>query len=173
MLFLQPGAPLRPVFSGLETFAKSYSSTALLVLAGSLALKEEAPPPGVVCGREEQMGPSLRKQVAIVAFFRFVLFPAVVTALAALATTAAPPVGGVLGRLRPGGAPLWRPEPLVYFLVLMESCMPSAQNSVLMLNLTGDRDGATRLARFLFLIYVLSSIPVSLWLTIFMQKAQL
>eukprot|EP00638_Chattonella_subsalsa_P001072 CAMPEP_0117739050 /NCGR_PEP_ID=MMETSP0947-20121206/3505_1 /TAXON_ID=44440 /ORGANISM="Chattonella subsalsa, Strain CCMP2191" /LENGTH=291 /DNA_ID=CAMNT_0005554879 /DNA_START=247 /DNA_END=1119 /DNA_ORIENTATION=- len=68
-LLLNYNSPLLPLYNALQTFAKSYSPTALLVLAGSLALKPEKDNP--------QEGPSMLTQVAAVSTSRFIIFPVI------------------------------------------------------------------------------------------------
>ncbi|CAM9928705.1 unnamed protein product [Phaeothamnion confervicola] len=54
-----------------------------------------------------------------------------------------------------------------------QSCMPSAQNSVIILQVAGLRDAAGRMARTLFFVYILGILPVSMLLTAFLQVLSL
>lgn len=59
---------------------------------------------------------------------------------------------------------------LMLFVLFLESCMPSAQNTVIIHSLEGRAADGTRLARLLLWIYVLSVVPLSLLLTMFLQR---
>jgi len=64
----------------------------------------------------------------------------------------------------------WVPmDPLIIFVLFLEACMPSAQNLVIIHSLNGRAEAATRLARVLLFVYILSCIPLTLALTLFMQ----
>lgn len=73
-----------------------------------------------------------------------------------------------LGLLPPTAA-----DPVLVFTLLLMSAQPPAQNSVLMLQVAGDREGATQLSRVLLLLYVLASVPLALLLSAFLQHVGL
>lgn len=54
---------------------------------------------------------------------------------------------------------------IVTFTLLMEGCMPPAQNSVIMLQLAEEKGRAAKMAKLLTVIYALSAIPVTLLLS--------
>ena len=54
-------------------------------------------------------------------------------------------------------------------MLLMQSCMPSAQNSVLALQVRGAPERATLMARMLLVVYVAAAVPLSLLITCFLQ----
>lgn len=56
------------------------------------------------------------------------------------------------------------------FVLFLESCMPSAQNTVIIHSLEGRAADGTRLARLLLWIYVLSCVPLSILLTLYLQR---
>ena len=59
-------------------------------------------------------------------------------------------------------------DPLLHFMLLMQSCMPSAQNSVLALQVRGAR-ARDLMARMLLVAYVAAAVPLSLLITCFLQ----
>jgi predicted permease len=67
-----------------------------------------------------------------------------------------------LGLLGPAGT---RPRAVVTFVLLMEGCMPPAQNSVIMLQLEGLKERASTMAKLLTLMYSLAVIPVTILLS--------
>jgi hypothetical protein len=60
-------------------------------------------------------------------------------------------------------------DPLIIFMLMLQTSMPSAQNSVIQLQIANEPEAAGRLARTLFLVYTIGIIPVSALLTIYMQ----
>jgi predicted permease len=64
-------------------------------------------------------------------------------------------------------------DPVLTLTVLLMSCMPPAQNSVLMLQVVGDTQGATQMSRMLFVLYSLSVVPMSLMLTLILGHVRL
>lgn len=67
-----------------------------------------------------------------------------------------------LGLLGPAGT---RARAVVSFVILMEGCMPPAQNSVIMLQLEGLKERASVMAKLLTLMYSLAVIPVTILLS--------
>jgi predicted permease len=87
-----------------------------------------------------------------VAAVRFVLLPSATTLL-------------VLGALRMGLLPA---DPVCAFMLLLQSCMPPAQNLVLMMQLQQSTAGlAPATARLLLQLYTLAVLPVTLWVSVF------
>jgi len=60
----------------------------------------------------------------------------------------------------------WLPnDPICYLVVLVQAVMPSAQNIVLLMNLqSSTRPLAPVMARILLQIYLLSVVPLALWM---------
>lgn len=88
----------------------------------------------------------------VVAAVRFVLLPCVTTAL-------------ILAAMRLGLLP---PEPVCAFMLLLQSCMPPAQNLVLMMQLQPGTAGlAPATARLLLQMYTLAVVPVTIWVSVF------
>lgn len=87
-----------------------------------------------------------------VAAVRFVLLPSATTGL-------------VLAALRFGLLPA---EPVCAFMLLLQSCMPPAQNLVLMMQLQPSTSAlAPATARLLLQLYTLAVFPVTLWVSVF------
>ena len=64
-------------------------------------------------------------------------------------------------------------NPMLWFVLILESCMPPAQNSVLMLQVANKAHEATQMARFLFLTYATSMIPIVLVVSIALKSLAL
>jgi len=60
----------------------------------------------------------------------------------------------------------WLPnDPICYLVVLVQAVMPSAQNIVLLMNLqSSTRPLAPTMARILLQLYLLSVVPLALWM---------
>ncbi|EOD09217.1 hypothetical protein EMIHUDRAFT_452869 [Emiliania huxleyi CCMP1516] len=137
-----------PLFRCLEALGKAYSPAALLVLAGSLAAPTEQRRAG-----EGELGASASHVVAI-AVARFCAVPLLSFALLHAA-------------LRAGLLPA---DPLRDLVLLLQSCMPSAQNSVLALQVDGSPERAARMARVLLAIYLIAALPVAGILSLLLQR---
>jgi len=137
-----------PLYRCLENLGCAYSPAALLVLAGSLgaATGGERPPQG-------ELGHTFTHVLAI-SMARFVLVP-----LSSF--------GLLQAALRLG---LLSPDPLRDFVLLLQSCMPSAQNAVLALQVAESPMRAARMARILLAVYLLAAIPVAGTLSFLLQR---
>ena len=60
---------------------------------------------------------------------------------------------------------------VVTFTLLMEGCMPPAQNSVILLQLADEKERASKMAKLLTVMYSLSAIPVTLLLSVCLSKS--
>jgi hypothetical protein len=58
-----------------------------------------------------------------------------------------------------------RAKAVVTFCLLMQGCMPPAQNSVLLYSLAGLKERGSAMAKMLALMYSLSVIPVTILLS--------
>lgn len=144
-LFVNPGAPLSPIFSACRTFGAAYLPAAVLVLAGSLVKKQDS------AGDKKSIHP---KTILSLLVSKFILSPILaVTTLRLL---------GICGLLPVNNA---RTLAVVSFTLLMEGCMPPAQNSVIMLQLAQEQERAGKMAKLLTVMYALSAIPVTLLLS--------
>ncbi|KAA8491501.1 Protein PIN-LIKES 1 [Porphyridium purpureum] len=149
--FLADGAPLGILFESLSGLGAAYVPCAVLVLAGSLASN---------VGKKKQDGDVSAgisaedlKQIAAVSFVRFCLVPLFA-------------VGSLIATRRVLGATL---RPILQFTILLESVMPAAQNTVLMLQLENKPEAASRVATLLLYIYILAVIPISLGISHFLM----
>ncbi|CAN0264660.1 unnamed protein product [Ascophyllum nodosum] len=146
-LLMRPGAPLEPLWAAFTNLTVAYTPSGVLVLAGSLANC----PPG------DWFSEETRKTLLAVGTARWLFLPAITSALL---------FGGVKYGLVPQ-------DPMLLFVLLLQSAMPSAQNSVIILQVAGLQDAAGRCARTLCTIYLLSIIPLSILLTAFISALSL
>jgi len=145
-LLIGKSAPLSPAFDAMRTLGAAYLPAAILVLAGSLAGKSSD---DGTAGEST----SLVRNVSMVMLARFVMMP-----IAALALVKS----GISLNMLPN-------DKMLYFILLMEACMPSAQNSVIMLQMEGQTAAAQSMAKTLSTVYLLSIIPMALLLTACLQ----
>jgi predicted permease len=120
----------------------------LLVLSGSLipqppSKEEEEQAPATAGGKLR-----LVKEVGAIFASKFLIMP-----LIGFALMKTPLLAGAAK------------DPLLMFVLLLETCMPSAQNLTVILQLQGDRFAAGRMARLLLLVYVMGVPAMSFWLT--------
>lgn len=153
-LFLPASGLLHPVFEAARTVGAGYLPAVLLVLAGSLTpptpTPEEAAVAATAKGDEDKIG--FFKQIASIYLSRFVLMPTVGFALLRALKNYVPSMASLLA------------DPVLVFVLLLESCMPSAQNSTVILQLQGNRAAAARMAQALMFIYILGTPAISFWL---------
>jgi predicted permease len=165
-------SPARLLVTCLSNIARAYPASALLVLAGSLAggapsrkgaadaaaavaeVETEAQP--AVGGRELSTWGSLLGIMSA----RYLLSPAIAWTL-------------ILALRRLGLFPSVAVDPVLYFIVLLQSAMPPAQNSVIMLQVDGDKSGARTMSRMLFVLYLLAVVPMSVLVSFFLKHASL
>ena len=138
-----------PLYGACNTLASAYLPAAVLVLAGSL-VQNSLKSPGAVA-ETGATGVSTKAIVSIM-FSRFCLAP-----LIAFATVRALELCGFLS--------FGRAKAVVVFTLLMEGCMPPAQNSVIMYQLDGLPERAGKMAKTLALIYSMAVAPVTLLLS--------
>lgn len=138
-----------PAFSALQTLGTGYSPAAVLILAGSLARKVE-PPRGAAAVNPESVL-RLRRLAAGISFCRYVLMP-------------------ILGILLIRNVKVFN-TPFVKLALLLETIMPPAQNSTLILNLEKKPDAAANMARILLAVYLVGVVPISVGLTYFLGFA--
>lgn len=147
---VSPQGLLNPMFEAARTVGSAFIPAALLVLAGSLvagdspASSESAQQPL----KQNDTSQLIAVQVACIYAVRFISF-----GLAILASRHLPAVHDLVRR-----------NPLLLFVLLLETCMPSAQNSTVIYQLQGRRDAARRLAKVLMLVYVLGIPAMAFWL---------
>ena len=154
-LWLSPAGLLNPVLEALRTLSSAYLPAVLLVLAGSLMPSEDLDPLDTDLNIHQVVKPlgfDFAKRVAAVYVSRFLLMPFVAFF-----------VIGLIKRFFPFGATLLA-DPLLLFILLLEACMPSAQNSTVILQLQGNQSAAASMARTLVAVYVLGVPAMSFWL---------
>ncbi len=150
-LFLGADAPLAPVFGALKTFGVAYLPSAILVLAGSLVKKKDA---SKVESDDSSSSSVHPKTIVALLASRFILSPILALSTVHLLSIAnLMPVDNA------------RTLAIVTFTLLMEGCMPPAQNSVIMLQLAQEKERAGKMAKLLTVIYALSAVPVTLLLS--------
>ena len=173
---ISPSGFLNPIFEAMKTIGTAYLPLVLMVLAGSLSSSLSTPATTTVATSNSSSGSdksnqseidrsknilvsrakesqSFAIQVISVYFVRFFIFPTLSF--------------GLLGLLRqyiPSLNALFLKDPLLLMILLLETCMPSAQNTTVVLQLQGKKDAAGRLARLLLVLYVLGIPAMSYWL---------
>jgi predicted permease len=156
------GGLLTPLYGSVQTLGTAYLPAALLVLAGSLvggggAKKEDTEVTAeTTTTTTESTAPSVRGVIAI-CLSRFGVSPLV--SLFAVRLLAG--LTWMDGRTRA----------ILTFVLLMQGCMPPAQNSVILLQLAGRRKAAARMAQLLTLLYAGAVVPVTLLLTACLSKS--
>lgn len=153
--FLPADGIFHAIFESIKFIGAAYLPAVLLVLAGSLSGSSEPDEEGATDNV------ALAKQIMAIYLSRFLLMPSVAFALIAAARKFFPSLGSLLT------------DPLVLLVFLLETCMPSAQNSTVILQLQGNRKGAARMARVLMLVYVLGIPAISYWLVKILETTAL
>lgn len=153
-------APLGVVFDTAQNFGKASSPLSLLVLVSSLAL-------GAGFG-QQHAGKTLSKvdsaptipfwkRWTIVSLSRCIVSPAI-----------------MLGLLKAVSSINWigtsLEQPMLWFVCLLESCMPPAQNQVTMLQVENKMKQANEMATFLFSVYATCMIPLTIVVSIALDK---
>jgi len=142
-----------PVFRATKTLGSAYLPAAILVLSGSLGGSKNKK---VVQSQDQ---PIRSRTLLSILFARFIVSPAssyFALRLLGKYTNILPPVGTTA-------------RAVVSFIILMEGCMPPAQNSVLILQLAGCKERAERMAKMLTFIYVISIIPITVLMSLALQ----
>jgi len=163
---LGKGGILSPFFGAMKTLGSAYLPAALLVLAGSLvgsksgtASNDDDDDPS----SPEQGGSNMKVRTIIaILFARFILAP-----IGGLATVH---LLGAIGLLPEIGS---RARAVVSFAILLESCMPPAQNTVVMLTIEGLTERAGRMAKALTILYSLAIVPVTVLLSIALHQSNI
>jgi predicted permease len=157
-LFLAGGsskAPLAVVYNSFQNLGRAANPLALLVLTSSLALGVGGGS-GATSTDAEGRSTFVRRW-ACVSVARYILSPLFMVSLLKIAAK--------FGRIGSSQA-----DPMLWFVLILQSCMPSAQNAVLMLQVADKGEEASSLAKFLFSIYFTSMLPVVLIVTLALQK---
>jgi predicted permease len=153
-------APLNVVFNSIENFGKAANPSSLLVLTASLALGTSSTSTTDSVSLEEDGGANFMHRYLCVSIARFIVSPLLMYCMLKTLTK--------LGIMESS-----KTNPMLWFILLLQSSMPSAQNSVLMLQAAEKGGAATRLAKFLFSIYATSMVPLVFLSTILLDKFQM
>lgn len=153
-------APLAVVYNSFQNLGRAANPLALLVLTASLALGRTSGNADESSSSLQMEGPpnnELVRRWACVSVARYILSPLFMLSLLKLAAK--------FGRI--GSS---KTDPMLWFILLLQSCMPSAQNSVLMLQVADKGEEASAMAKFLFSVYFTAMLPVVLIVTVALQK---
>eukprot|EP00466_Bigelowiella_natans_P021080 jgi/Bigna1/81945/fgenesh1_pg.86_\ len=131
-------APLGMIANGMRNMALGSIPLSVLVLAGTMAQKRPPPPPPLA-----NKSSDAAVEVVGKAYGRFLLVP--FTSL--LAVNFAVKTGLIAN------------DPILIFVLLLQSAMPSAQNSVTILQVLDKPAEAQKVARLLLKIYAMSIVP--------------
>jgi auxin efflux carrier family protein len=162
-LFLKPTGMLNPLFESCRTIGAGYLPAVLLVLAGSLlppptpaTLSDPKPKPE---GSSENL--NFAKQIFSIYAARFFITPMIGFTLIKFLKNANPMFAALLS------------DKILLMVLLLETCMPSAQNSTVILQLAGNSSAAAKMARVLLSIYVLGVPAMSYWIASILKIAKL
>jgi auxin efflux carrier family protein len=192
-LLLTPHGVAAPVYSAISTFSSAYLPSVLLVLAGSLIDRQTLPPkmvaainvrtvtlvtnasiqtsdshrPGLASmevtsltgRRRTKLPPATFKSMVCICLARFLVMPALT--LVTLRLFQSLMFDDEVNR---------RSRTVCSFVVLLESCMPSAQNSVVLLQLVGMNERAGRMTRLLTALYVVALFPMTILLNLILAS---
>ena len=141
---------LAPLHGAMATFGSAYLPAAILVLAGSLVKSNDETTKTKKNSSNDSLHP---KTVMSLLLSRFILSPLMAMSIVRLLSWV---------NLLPVQNP--RTLAILTFTLLMEGCMPPAQNSVIILQLDGKTDRAAKMAKILTVMYSFSALPVTLLL---------
>ena len=155
-IFISHTGILNPVFESMRTLGAGYLPAVLLVLAGSLLPSPDASSNTVeksaTAVNESKIDIGYIKQIVAIYLARFILIPTAGFAIIKALKTRVPSLSTILS------------DPVLVFVLLLETAMPSAQNSTVILQLQKKSAAAARIARILLAIYVLGVPAISYWL---------
>lgn len=153
-LFVGLAAPIRtmivasPLFGALKTLATGYSPAAVLILAGSLMRQpSSSDKSGSSNSTDSTFAFRSPRMVIGISLTRFLIMPL---------------IGLLMVKFGPFGSPF------IALAVLLESAMPSAQNSTLILNMEKQTQAASIVASILLAVYLVGVVPISIALTFFL-----
>ena len=175
-LLIAENAPLRPLLDALRTIGGAYLPCVALVLAGALYRSFNAAPPPPSSVATDAAVPAAATAAPTIARWRRL-------ALLGVCRFAYMPLAS-FGLLRAlDAAPAWFPlalrptDPLMRFVLLMASAMPSAQNAIVILQLgdqsKADKAPAESMAKTLAFLYIAAVLPMACLLSLALQLAPL
>ena len=150
----EQSAPLATVHSTFQTFGKAAAPLSLLVLTSSLALGLSGNTKQNTNNKKRydkgtQASSSLLRQWMCVSISRFVVSPILMLFL-------------LSSFQHFQFIDSYENDPILWFAMIMQGCMPPAQNLVLMLQVANKQEKASDMAKFLFGIYATAMVPVVL-----------
>lgn len=154
-IFISSDGLLNPIFEAMRTLGAAYLPAVLLVLAGSLSQNSSSQSNET---SQKSVDPKFVTKIASIYLARFLLMPVVGFAMFNLSA-----------KFIPGARDFFLKDPLLLLVLLLETCMPSAQNTTVILQLQGNKGAAARLAQTLMIIYVLGVPAMSFWLIKILQ----
>lgn len=159
-MFTTPDGPMNPVFESMRTIGTAYLPTVMMVLAGSLSSATNsaaAAKPGSTAAEalieRSKNNRAFALQVACVYIARFLLMPCAAFALV-----------GLVAKYVPSVHKMFTQDPMLLLVLLLQTCMPSSQNTTVIYQLQKKSDAAGRLAKLLMVMYVLGIPAMSYWL---------
>jgi predicted permease len=185
---LTPNGLAAAVYNAIHTFSSAYLPSVILVLAGSLAHQAQSRSQQHPCGEnlsiesQPTQVPSLlfdkdsssldptRKSydqpsgriILCICAARFVVSPCLTALLLSL-------LQSLVSNAESSGKTLT----ICSFVVLLESFMPPAQNTVVLLHLQGKREQAGRVSQLLTALYTISLVPIALLLNLILTSTRI
>lgn len=161
-LFLNDSGIGHPTFSALHTYGQAFLPATILVLAGSMVATvtpiitdtEMKKNPYASSVQNRNIAATVTTRVVLsIALARFFILPLITTSachyfLPSLISHETP-----------------RNQALIKLVILIEGAMPPAQNMVLLLQMVGHKERASRMTRLLTFVYALSTIPTTIWVS--------
>ena len=148
---------LSPVYNTVVNLGRAASPTSLLVMTSSLAIGAGIGQRKDLRRKENTSNVGFFVQWLFVSLSRFVLSPLVMLGLLRLANKC--------DLVESSSA-----NPMLWFVMVLQSTMPPAQNLVLMLNVADKAEKAGQMAKFLFAIYTTSMVPIIAILTMALSR---
>ena len=149
-LFMDENAILSSVTNSVRVLSNGYLPSVGLTLAGSLYYNLWKENTSTDDTSLMDNGLSTWSKILVLSIARFVFMPLIGMSLINIATKA---------------AIISKDDKILRYVLMLESCMPSAQNSVVILQLTkSTRSDAGKLAKTLSLLYLFSVLPLTFWL---------
>jgi len=166
-LLMGKNGVLSPFFGAVKTLGSAYLPAALLVLAGSLVGSKSNVKGDKDVLLEGNQNADRKSSVKVRTILSIMLARFVLAPLGGYATIQ---LLGAMGLLPAIGS---QARAVVCFAILIESCMPPAQNTVVMLTIEGLNERAGRMAKTLTILYSLAIVPVTVLLSIALQKSNI
>ena len=178
-VFLSSNGWGAPLFGALQTFGQAYLPSTILVLSGSMAAasnrsdttdhgEDGATDKITASGKKTKsvrVDPTVsNSSILIVAIIKFVIWPLGTIGICHF-------LFGNDSYFLTKETP--RNRAILQFVVMLEGCMPPAQNSVLLFMLAGMKERAYRMTRMLTVLYLLSILPVTFHISRALSSTQI